>query len=97
MKILFERRSISYSITKEEVARVILAEDLEKIVEASFLIRILDGHPTLLLEPTNLFPGSGDADISSWTKPNFIFILRRDGDAGKAVLVDSFDRRLVHD
>ena len=97
MKILFQRRSISYSITKSEVTRVIRGEELDSIFEAVFLVRILDGHPTLLLEPTNLFPEINIDEISPWTKPNYIFILQRDGDAGRAVFVDSFDRRLVYD
>ena len=97
MKILFQRRSVSYSITKSEVTRGIRGEELDSIFEAVFLVRILDGHPTLLLEPTNLFPEIKDAAVSPWTKPNYIFILQRDGDAGRAVFVDSFDRRLVYD
>ena len=97
MKILFQRRSISYSITKSEVTRVMRGEELDSIFETVFLVRILDGHPTLLLEPTNLFPEINNAAVSPWTKPNYIFILQRDGDAGRAVFVDSFDRRLVYD
>ena len=97
MKILFQRRSVLYSITKSEVMRVMRGEELDSIFETVFLVRILDGHPTLLLEPTNLFPGINDDAVSPWTKPNYIFILQRDGDAGRAILVDSFDRRLVYD
>ena len=97
MKILFQRRSISYSITKSEVTRVMRGEELDSIFETVFLVRILDGHPTLLLEPTNLFPEINIDAVSPWTKPNYIFILQRDGDAGRAVFVDSFDRRLVYD
>ena len=97
MKILFQRRSVSYSITKSEVTRVIRGEELDSIFEAVFLVRILDGHPTILLEPTDLFPEINKAAASSWIKPNYIFILQRDGDAGRAILVDSFDRRLVYD
>ena len=97
MKILFQRRSVSYSITKSEVTRVMRGEELDSIFETVFLVRILDGHPTLLLEPTNLFPEINDDAVSPWTKPNYIFILQRDGDAGRAVFVDSFDRRLVYD
>ena len=97
MKILFQRRSISYSITKSEVTRVMRGEELDNIFETVFLVRILDGHPTLLLEPTNLFPEISNVTISSWIKPNYIFVLQRDGDAGRAILVDAFDRRLVND
>ena len=97
MKILFQRRSISYSITKSEVTRVTRGKELDSIFEAVFLVRILDGHPTLLLEPTSLFPEVNHAAVSSWTKPNYIFILQRDGDAGRAIFVDSFDRRLVYE
>ena len=97
MKILFQRRSVLYSITKSEVMRVMRGEELDSIFETVFLVRILDGHPTLLLEPTNLFPEINDDAVSPWTKPNYIFILQRDGDAGRAVFVDSFDRRLVYD
>ena len=97
MKILFQRRSISYSIAKSEVTRVMRGEELDNIFEAVFLVRILDGHPTLLLEPTNLFPEINYAAVSSWIKPNYIFILQRDGDAGRAILVDSFDRRLIYE
>ena len=97
MKILFQRRSVSYSITKSEVTRVMRGEELDSIFETVFLVRILDGHPTLLLEPTNLFPENNIDAVSPWTKPNYIFILQRDGDAGRAVFVDSFDRRLVYD
>ena len=97
MKILFQRRSISYSITKSEVTRVMRGEELDNIFETVFLVRILDGLPTLLLEPTNLFPEINEAAVSSWIKPSYIFILQRDGDAGRAILVDSFDRRLVYD
>ena len=97
MKILFQRRSISYSIAKSEVTRVMRGEELDNIFEAVFLVRILDGHPTLLLEPTNLFPEIDYAAVSSWIKPNYIFILQRDGDAGRAILVDSFDRRLTYE
>ena len=97
MKILFQRRSISYSITKSEVTRVMRGEELDNIFETVFLVRILDGHPTLLLEPTKLFPETNYAAVSSWIKPNYIFILQRDGDAGRAILVDSFDRRLTYE
>ena len=97
MKIVFQRRSISYSITKSEVTRVMRGQELDNIFETVFLVRILDGHPTLLLEPTNLFPEMNETTASSWIKPNYIFILQRDGDAGRAILVDSFDRRLVND
>ena len=97
MKILFQRRSVSYSIAKSEVTRVMRGEELDSIFETVFLVRILDGHPTLLLEPTNLFPEINYSTASSWTKPNYIFILQRDGDAGRAILVDSFDRRLIYD
>ena len=97
MKILFQRRSISYSITKSEVTRVMRGEELDNIFETVFLVRILDGLPTLLLEPTNLFPEINKAAVSPWIKPNYIFILQRDGDAGRAIFVDSFDRRLVYD
>ena len=97
MKILFQRRSVLYSITKSEVTRVMRGEELDSIFETVFLVRILDGHPTLLLEPTNLFPEINDDAVSPWTRPNYIFILQRDGDAGRAVFVDSFDRRLVYD
>ena len=97
MKILFQRRSVSYTITKSEVTRVMRGEELDSIFETVFLVRILDGHPTLLLEPTNLFPEIKDTEVSPWTRPNYIFILQRDGDAGRAVFVDSFDRRLVYD
>ncbi len=97
MKILFQRRSVLYSITKSEVMRVMRGEEFDSIFETVFLVRILDGHPTLLLEPTNLFPEINDDAVSPWTKPNYIFILQRDGDAGRAVFVDSFDRRLVYD
>ena len=97
MKILFQRRTISYSIEKDEVTRVIRGEELDDITESEFLIRILDGHPTLLLEPTNLFQDIKNSKISSWIKPSYIFVLRRDGDAGRAIFVDSFDRRVVHE
>ena len=97
MKILFYRRSISYSIAKSEVTRVMRGEELDSIFETLFLVRILNGHPTLLLEPNQLFPENKHAEVSSWIQPNYIFILQRDGDAGKAIFVDSFDRRLVYD
>ena len=97
MKILFHRRSVSYSITKSEVTRVMRGEELDSIFETVFLVRVLDGHPTLLLEPTLLFPEINIDAVSPWIKPNYIFILQRDGDAGRAVFVDSFDRRLVYD
>ncbi|MDA9688948.1 hypothetical protein N9V13_00835 [Betaproteobacteria bacterium] len=97
MKILFQRRSISYSIKKIEVTRVMRGEELDSIFEAVFMVRILGGHPTLLLEPSNLFQKVNYAGLSPWTKPNYIFILQRDGDAGRAIFVDSFDRRLVYD
>ena len=48
-------------------------EELDSIFETVFLVRILDGHPTLLLEPTNLFPEINHSMASSWTKPNYIF------------------------
>ena len=97
MKILFERRTISYSISKEEVIRVLYSQEIDDIIEATFLVRILDGHPTILLEPTTLFPEISSAQITPWKRPTFIFILRRDGDAGRAIFVDSFDRRVIHD
>ena len=97
MKILFQRRAKSYSIPKDEVVRVLQGEDLDYIEEAILSVRIFDGQPTLLLEPTSLFPEKSDTEISSWIKPNYIFILRRDGDAGRAIFVDSFDWRIVND
>ena len=72
-------------------------EELDSIFETVFMVRILGGHPTLLLEPSKLFQEINYAEVSSWTKPNYIFILQRDGDAGRAIFVDSFDRRLVYD
>ena len=97
MKILFQRRAISYSIPKDEVLRVLQGEDADDIEEAVFLVRIFDGHPTLLIEPTSLFPEKSNTVLSSWIKPSYIFVLRRDGDAGRAIFVDSFDRRIVND
>ena len=96
MKILFERRAISYSIEKDEVTRVLRAEDIDTVIEKTSFVSILNGLPTILLEPTDLFPEMSNVEISSWVKPNFIFILRRDGDAGRAIFVDSFKRRIVH-
>jgi len=97
MKIFFERRSINYSISKDELVRVVPNKDLDIFIEATFLVRIIDGHPTIIVEPLSLFPQSNRGEISSWTSPKYIFILRRDGDAGRAILVDAFDRRIVYD
>ncbi|GIR48229.1 MAG: hypothetical protein CM15mP58_03260 [Burkholderiaceae bacterium] len=49
MKILFQRRSISYSIAKSEVTRVMRGEELDSIFETVFLVRILDGPSNIVV------------------------------------------------
>ena len=51
MKIQFRRRGLSYSLLKEEVTRVIEPTETEDIIEKPFLVRILDGLPTIIFEP----------------------------------------------
>ena len=41
-------------------------QELDNIFETVFLVRILDGHPTLLLEPTNLFPENNYAAVQKF-------------------------------
>ena len=97
MKIQFSRRGLSYSLLKEEVTRVIAPPETEDIIEKSFLIRILDGLPTIIFEPDGLFVDNASKNVGPWVRPNFLFVLRRDGDAGRAVYVDKFNRSFKND
>ena len=97
MKIQFSRRGLSYSLLKDEVTRVIKPTEIEEIIEKPFLFRILDGLPTIIFEPDGLFAQHSSKNIGPWVHPNFLFILRRDGDAGRAVFVDNFNRSFSND
>ena len=52
MKILFQRRSISYSITKSEVTRVMRGEELDNIFETVFL-GAYSGWPSNIIARTH--------------------------------------------
>ena len=97
MKIQFSRRGLSYSLLKEEVTRVIEPTETEDIIEKPFLVRILDGLPTIIFEPDGLFVDNASKNVGPWVRPNFLFVLRRDGDAGRAVFVDKYNRRFRKD
>ena len=97
MKIQFRRRGLSYSLLKEEVTRVIEPTETEDIIEKPFLVRILDGLPTIIFEPDGLFVDNASKNVGPWVRPNFLFVLRRDGDAGRAVFVDKYNRSFRND
>ena len=97
MKIQFSRRGLSYSLLKEEVTRVIAQPETEDIIENPFLVRIIDGLPTIIFEPDGLFVDNVSKNVGPWVRPNFLFVLRRDGDAGRAVFVDKFNRSFRND
>ena len=97
MKIQFSRRGLSYLLSKEEVMRVIEPTETEDIIEKPFLIRVLDGLPTIIFEPDGLFMDDANKNVGPWVRTNFLFVLRRDVDAGRAVFVDKFNRSFMND
>tara|TARA_B100001093_G_C26030886_1_gene677984 strand:- start:138 stop:431 length:294 start_codon:yes stop_codon:yes gene_type:complete len=97
MKIEFSRRGLSYSLVKEEVTRVIEPPKTEDVIEKPFVFRILDGLPTIIFEPDGLYTENSSTNIGPWVQPNFLFVLRRDGDAGRAIFVDKFKRSFRDD
>ena len=60
MKINFFRRGISYSILKENVLRVVDTKVIEKIEATNISVKIIDGQPTFLLEPFQIFFSGGE-------------------------------------
>ena len=97
MKIQFSRRGLSYVLLKEEITRVIEPTEIEDIIEKPFLFRILAGLPTIIFEPYGLFVDNSSKNVGPWVHPKFLFVLRRDGDAGRAVFVDKFNRTFKND
>ena len=95
MRLIFKRRGLFFTITKDEVIRVISVLDSFEIEPSKLLVRLIDGQPTLILEP------SIEADsinqkltFGLWKQPSYLLLMRRDGDISKALMADSMDWNL---
>ena len=91
MKINFFRRGISYSILKENVLRVIDTKVIEKIEATNISVKIIDGQPTFLLEPFQIFFSGGEDSSLPWIYPEYILLMKRDGDVSNGVFIDSIE------
>tara|TARA_A100001015_G_scaffold271143_1_gene324443 strand:+ start:425 stop:718 length:294 start_codon:yes stop_codon:yes gene_type:complete len=87
-KIIFFRQGVEYTIQKSEVIRVMQSSEIDNLNDTDFAVMVIDGQPTVLLEPAKLF-GRETIKQSLWKYPNFIFIMRRDGDVGRGIFVDN--------
>ena len=90
-KVIFFRKGVKYSILTSEICRVMYSAEVGRISTYEFSVRVIDGQPTFLLEPDKLFFGSGQVNSDLWKYPEFIFIMKRDGDVGRGIFVDSLE------
>ena len=95
MRLIFKRRGLFFTITKDEVIRVISVLDSFEIESSKLLVRLIDGQPTLILEPSiEVDSINQKLSFSLWKTPSYLLLLRRDGDVSKALMADSMDWHL---
>ena len=95
MRLIFKRRNLFFDIAKDEVVRVMEFKEKLEPEPSVLIVRLIEGQPTFILEPTKVINSINEsAKCTSWKKPNFLLLLRRDGDVCKALMVDSLDWNL---
>ncbi len=95
MRLIFKRRDLLFTIIKDEVIRVISVFDFLEIEPSKLLIRLIDGQPTLILEPSiEVVSVNQQLNFGPWKKPKYLLLMRRDGDVSKALMADSMDWHL---
>ncbi len=95
MRLIFKRRGLFFTITKDEVIRVISVLDSFEIVSSKLLVRLIDGQPTLILEPSiEVDSINQKLSFGLWRTPSYLLLMRRDGDVSKALMADSMDWHL---
>ena len=95
MRLIFKRRGLFFAITKDEVIRVMSVLDSFEIVSSKLLVRLIDGQPTLILEPSiEVDSVNQKLNFGLWKNPNYLLLMRRDGDVSKALMADSMDWHL---
>ena len=95
MRLIFKRRGLFFTITKDEVIRVISVLDSFEIESSKLLVRLIDGQPTLILEPSLEVDSINQRlTFALWKKPSYLLLMRRDGDISKALMADSMDWNL---
>tara|TARA_A100001015_G_scaffold217882_1_gene244848 strand:+ start:288 stop:590 length:303 start_codon:yes stop_codon:yes gene_type:complete len=95
MRLIFKRRDLFFAISKEEIIRVIKVIELFEITSSKFLVRLIDGQPTFILEPSIEADSINKQSIfGTWQMPIYLLLMRRDGDVSKALMADSLDWHL---
>tara|TARA_A100001011_G_C14302649_1_gene841576 strand:+ start:2213 stop:2515 length:303 start_codon:yes stop_codon:yes gene_type:complete len=95
MRLIFKRRGLLFDISKDEVVRVINVDESFGIDSSKFLVRLLDGQPTFILEPLRVIESiNKQLSYGNWKVPKYLLLVRRDGDVCKALMVDSMDWNL---
>ena len=94
-RLIFKRRDLIFEVAKEEVIRVINIFEAFEIKPSDFLVRLIDGQPTFVIEPSKIVNCISDQlSFGPWKNPSYLLLMRRDGDVCKALMVDSMDWHL---
>ena len=81
MRLIFKRRGLLFDISKDEVVRVINVDESFGIDSSKFLVRLLDGQPTFILEPLRVIESiNKQLSYGNWKVPKYLLLVRRDGD-----------------
>ena len=92
MRLIFKRRNLFFDIEKDEVVRIIKFQEKLEAEPSALIVRLIEGQPTIILEPTKVINSINESvKWTLWKKPNFLLLLRRDGDVCKALMADSLD------
>ncbi len=91
MKINFSRRGVNYSVLKENALRIVDTKVIEKIEAMNISVKIIDGQPTFLIEPFQIFFSGSEESSLPWTYPEYILLLKKDGDVSSGVFIDSLE------
>lgn len=95
MRLIFKRRDLFFGISKDEVIRVVSVIESYEIVFSKFLVRLIDGQPTFVLEPSRVVDSlNQQLSFGPWQTPRYLLLMRRDGDVCKALMADSIDWHL---
>ena len=95
MRLIFKRRDLFFAVPKDEIIRVIEVIESFEIEASNFLVRLIDGQPTLIIEPNRVFESINQKQhFGSWKNPTYLLLMRRDGDVSKALMADSMDWHL---
>ena len=73
MKINFSRRGVNYSVLKENALRIVDTKVIEKIETMNISVKIIDGQPTFLIEPFQIFFSGFQASKCSNPKNDIFF------------------------